>query len=80
VNAVEISEDGGVTWRPATLERELSPVAWRRWFATLSPGTGSRRVLVRATDGNGNVQTAEQSRPHPDGASGYHEVAFDVRA
>ncbi|HEY8202902.1 MAG TPA: molybdopterin-dependent oxidoreductase [Actinomycetota bacterium] len=80
VSAVEISEDGGVTWRPATLERELSPVAWRRWFATLSPGTGSRRVLVRATDGNGNVQTAEQSRPHPDGASGYHEVAFDVRA
>jgi DMSO/TMAO reductase YedYZ molybdopterin-dependent catalytic subunit len=80
VRAVEISEDGGATWRPATLERELSPVAWRRWVASLSPGTGHRRVVVRATDGEGNVQTADQARPHPDGASGYHEVAFDVRA
>jgi DMSO/TMAO reductase YedYZ molybdopterin-dependent catalytic subunit len=80
VRAVEISEDGGTTWRLATLERELSPVAWRRWVATLSLGTGPRRVAVRATDGEGNVQTAERTRPHPDGASGYHEISFDVTA
>lgn len=80
VSAVEVSEDGGTTWRPATLERELSPVAWRRWVASVSPGRGPRRITVRATDGEGNVQTAEQTRPHPDGASGYHKVSFDVGA
>jgi hypothetical protein len=32
---------------------------------------------VRATDGTGAVQTAETTRPAPDGARGHHSV--DVR-
>ena len=75
---VEVSDDGGATWRPAVLKRELSPVAWRLWATDISPGTGPRRVLVRATDGTGEVQTSAPADPHPSGASGYDFVTFQV--
>jgi DMSO/TMAO reductase YedYZ molybdopterin-dependent catalytic subunit len=78
VMAVEVSQDGGTTWRPALLKRELSPVAWRLWAADIGEGSGMQRVLVRATDGTGAVQTAEVSSPHPDGASGYDSVTFQL--
>src|SRR5207237_6621435 len=62
---VEVSDDGGTTWRPAVLKRELSPVAWRLWAADISPGTGPSRVLDRATDGTAQVQTAAPHEPQP---------------
>jgi sulfite oxidase len=33
---------------------------------------------VRATDGEGEVQTEERADPVPDGASGWHTVRFTV--
>ena len=36
------------------------------------PTPGSHRLRVRATDGDGEVQTMETAPPAPDGASGYH--------
>lgn len=74
---VEVSEDGGETWREAVLKRELSPVAWRLWVADIEPGSRRRRVLVRATDRRGGVQSPRRTRPHPQGASG-NDVVFEV--
>ncbi len=78
ITKVEVSDDNGSTWRPAVLKRELSPVAWRLWATNISPGTGPRRVLVRATDGTGEVQTSQPADPHPSGASGYDFLTFQV--
>ena len=76
---VEVSEDAGVTWRPAVLKREISPRTWRLWAADIKPGkSGSRKVLVRATDGNGSTQEAGRTKTHPDGASGLDSVTFFV--
>ncbi|MFN2611098.1 MAG: molybdopterin-dependent oxidoreductase [Actinomycetota bacterium] len=76
---VEVSEDGGSTWRPAVLKRELSPVAWRLWAADIKPGrTGTRKVMVRATDGEGSLQDPNSTKPHPNGASGYDSAIFFV--
>lgn len=77
VSRVEISEDGGASWRPALLKRELSPVAWRLWAADLSPGPGSRTLRVRATDGDGEVQEVRITAPHPEGASGLHSIPIE---
>jgi DMSO/TMAO reductase YedYZ molybdopterin-dependent catalytic subunit len=75
IRRVEVSLDGGSTWLPATLRRELAPAAWRQWRLPLPPGgTGRRTIKVRAVDGRGDLQTARQAPPHPSGASGYHEV------
>ncbi|HSK32496.1 MAG TPA: hypothetical protein VK903_03355, partial [Propionicimonas sp.] len=76
IRRVEISTDRGKTWKPAVLKRELSNRTWRLWAAELESGTGEVRVLVRAVDGEGDVQAAESTRPHPSGATGYH--LFDL--
>lgn len=78
ITKVEVSDDGGSTWRPAVLKRELSPVAWRLWVADITPGNGPRRLVVRATDGTGTPQTSEPADPHPSGASGYDFVTYQV--
>jgi DMSO/TMAO reductase YedYZ molybdopterin-dependent catalytic subunit len=75
IRRVEVSLDGGATWVPATLRRELAKAAWRQWRLPLPPGTSGRHLLkVRAVDGRGDLQTARQAPPHPSGASGYHQV------
>jgi DMSO/TMAO reductase YedYZ molybdopterin-dependent catalytic subunit len=78
IRRVEISTDRGRTWKPAVLKRELSKRTWRLWAADLESGTGKVRVLVRAVDGKGDVQTAEGSKPHPSGATGYHHLDLTV--
>jgi DMSO/TMAO reductase YedYZ molybdopterin-dependent catalytic subunit len=75
IRRVEVSLDGGATWVPATLRRELARAAWRQWRLRLPPGAAGRRaILVRAVDGRGDLQTAREAPPHPSGASGYHQV------
>jgi DMSO/TMAO reductase YedYZ molybdopterin-dependent catalytic subunit len=75
IRRVEVSLDGGTTWMPATLRRELAKAAWRQWRLPLPAGTAGRlRLKVRAVDGRGDLQTPRPAPPHPSGASGYHEI------
>ncbi|HEX7147038.1 MAG TPA: molybdopterin-dependent oxidoreductase [Actinomycetota bacterium] len=75
IRRVEVSLDGGASWVPATLRRELARAAWRQWRLPLPPGVSGRyRLKVRAVDGRDDLQTASPAPPHPSGASGYHEV------
>jgi DMSO/TMAO reductase YedYZ molybdopterin-dependent catalytic subunit len=75
IRRVEVSLDGGASWVPATLRRELARAAWRQWRLPLPAGLQGRRTIkVRATDGRGQLQTAKEAPPHPSGASGYDQV------
>jgi DMSO/TMAO reductase YedYZ molybdopterin-dependent catalytic subunit len=75
IRRVEVSLDGGASWVPATLRRELARAAWRQWRLPLPAGSSGRhRLKVRAVDGRGDLQTARPAPPHPSGSSGYHEV------
>jgi DMSO/TMAO reductase YedYZ molybdopterin-dependent catalytic subunit len=75
IRRVEVSTDDGRTWTPAVLRRELARAAWRQWRLPLPPGGTGRVVLrVRAVDGRGDLQTAQEQPPHPSGASGYDQV------
>jgi DMSO/TMAO reductase YedYZ molybdopterin-dependent catalytic subunit len=75
IRRVEVSLDGGASWVPATLRRQLARAAWRQWRLPLPPGTAGRRTLkVRATDGRGELQTPRETPPHPSGASGYDTI------
>ena len=78
IRRVEISTDRGTTWRPALLKRELSERTWRLWAAELDTAPGKVRVLVRAVDGAGDVQTSQVARPHPAGATGHHTLDLTV--
>jgi hypothetical protein len=74
---VEVSDDDGATWQTATLRTPQGPFAWVFWEAPWQPEPGYHRLLVRATDGTGALQSPAASPTLPDGASGYHQV--DVR-
>lgn len=73
---VEISADGGATWREAELEPPLGELAWVRWrIEVVPPGPGRLDLVARATDGQGNVQDATVRPVLPSGATGLHRVA-----
>ena len=57
VARVEISGDGGETWREAVLE-ESSPWSWTFWSADLDLAAGRHELAVRATDAEGATQPA----------------------
>jgi DMSO/TMAO reductase YedYZ molybdopterin-dependent catalytic subunit len=76
VEKVEVSTDGGATWQEATIKPALGPNAWTLWLAewTFPEGERERRLLVRATDGTGAIQTSDLRETLPEGATGYHTV------
>ncbi len=59
IRRVEISTDGGRTWRPARLRSPNRPRAWVRWeFPWSPPGPGAYTLQARATDWAGLTQPA----------------------
>ncbi len=77
IERVEVSLDGG-GWIECELTSPLSDKAWVQWRADVPTTPGNHTATVRATDGTGTTQTADRARPAPDGATGYHEVRFEV--
>ncbi len=79
---VEISDDGGGSWREAELGRDHDPHAWRLWsFRYESKSAGRVTLSARATDGRGRVQPKEAIWNQ----SGYlynawHSVQIEVRS
>jgi DMSO/TMAO reductase YedYZ molybdopterin-dependent catalytic subunit len=53
---VEVSIDGGSTWKVAILGREHSRYAWRLWHHDFTAKAGEYSILSRATDSQGRVQ------------------------
>jgi DMSO/TMAO reductase YedYZ molybdopterin-dependent catalytic subunit len=61
VRRVEVSLDGGQSWRPARLDSESHPYAWVFWSHEWKiPGPGSYQLAVTATDDQGRQQPAER--------------------
>jgi len=78
IAAVEVSTDGGDSWDEAELTEPLpGDDVWRQWRYEL-PGSGTYEVVVRAIDGDGDVQTQEQSMPAPSGATGWVSRTVEV--
>lgn len=59
IREVQISDDGGETWRRAQLGRDLGPYSFREWSAAWTPRAGHTRVMVRAFNGIGESQGAQ---------------------
>ena len=79
IQKVEVSTDGGKTWELASQQDPLSNYTWVFWrYEWNPPGNGSYELMVRATDGTGQVQTATMTNPFPNGATGYQAVDVTV--
>lgn len=71
---VEVSMDGGSTWREAKLGHEQAKYAWRLWnYHWKAPRSGDYTILSRATDSQGRTQP-ETAVWNP---SGYLYNAYD---
>ena len=77
VRAVEVSIDGG-PWQEADLGAVASANTWVTWRLATDLDPGGHAARVRAIDAEGRTQTAEVAEPAPDGATGLHEVRFEV--
>jgi DMSO/TMAO reductase YedYZ molybdopterin-dependent catalytic subunit len=77
VERVQVRIDGG-DWRDATLGPTSSDDTWVQWWWAWDAEPGEHELSVRATDADGETQTAEQAAPAPDGATGHHTVVVTV--
>jgi DMSO/TMAO reductase YedYZ molybdopterin-dependent catalytic subunit len=76
---VEISLNEGATWADATLEPSINPdFTWVRWVFPFEATGPATNIVMRATDGEGNVAPEEINPPLPDGATGWPQRSVRV--
>lgn len=76
ISKVEVSTDGGKSWKTAKIKEPLSRYTWVLWTTGFIPEkVENYKIIVRATDKNGKVQSSELNKPFPDGATGYHTIS-----
>ena len=79
ISRVELSFDDGQTWNDAEIYYAGGDLAWSLWKAQWTPpGAGDYSLVVRATDGEGNVQEWEEDRGPFSGVSGLHKINVRV--
>jgi DMSO/TMAO reductase YedYZ molybdopterin-dependent catalytic subunit len=79
ISKIEVSTDGGKTWKSAIVKDPLSKYTWVLWTSGFTPKVnGNYNIIVRSTDKTGKVQTSDFAEPFPNGASGYDMVNISV--
>src|SRR5215468_9840067 len=56
IKEVAVSTDGGKTWMPAKLGRDLGKYAFREWTLPMKIAAGPHELKVRATNNGGDTQ------------------------
>lgn len=79
---VDVSDDGGQTWRAAVLDSQHDPYAWRLWSFRWAPtAPGAATLLARATDSKGAVQPKDAVWNQSGYLyNGWHSAAVEVTA
>ena len=79
ISRVELSFDDGNSWNDVEIYYVGGDLAWSLWKAQWTPpGAGDYSLVVRATDGEGNVQEWEEDRGPFSGVSGLHKINVRV--
>jgi hypothetical protein len=78
ISKIEVSVDGGNTWNQATLRPPRSLYSWVLWAYEWTPTVGTANIVVRATDGTGQIQDSTAVDPFPNGATGYSSTQITV--
>ncbi len=81
ITKVELSFDGGETWREAPITQPGTKISWSLWATSWTPEVaGNLQLVVRATGGDGKLQIVENRNTVPQGATGLHRVRARVEA
>ncbi|MDO8671488.1 MAG: molybdopterin-dependent oxidoreductase [Dehalococcoidia bacterium] len=80
ISRIEVSFDSS-SWQQATILQADSLFSWVLWsLEAIFPGDGLQDIYVRAVDGQGVPQMADNEESFPSGATGYHHVFVKVRS
>jgi len=77
ITKVEVRVDGG-PWQPARLGPTAGNDYWRQWYLPWTAEKGQHTLAVRATDGDGDLQTAARATPFPSGSTGIQQIVVTV--
>jgi DMSO/TMAO reductase YedYZ molybdopterin-dependent catalytic subunit len=81
ISRVELSFDDGQAWSEAEIYYSGGNLAWSLWKTQWTPyAAGDYALVVRATDGEGDVQEFEEDRGPYSGVSGLHRINVRVTA
>jgi DMSO/TMAO reductase YedYZ molybdopterin-dependent catalytic subunit len=81
ISRVEFSSDGGKSWRDTEIYYSGGNLAWSLWKTEWMPdASGNYTLVVRATDGKGDVQEWEEDRGPFSGTAGLQEIGVQVTA
>jgi DMSO/TMAO reductase YedYZ molybdopterin-dependent catalytic subunit len=81
VSRVELSSDGGKSWRNAEIYYSGGNLTWSLWKTEWIPdAAGDYTLVVRATDGKGDVQQWYEDRGPFSGVAGLHDIVVHVTA
>jgi hypothetical protein len=77
IEAVEVQIDDG-PWQGCRLGDATSDNTWVQWVIDWEATPGRHKIVVRATDKTGAVQSADRKTPAPNGAEGHHTITVTV--
>lgn len=77
ITKVEVTVDGGKSWKSAKLIAPRTKYAWTPWELPFTPTAGSYQVAVRAFSG-AVAQKEAEADALPEGATGYHHFIVNV--
>jgi DMSO/TMAO reductase YedYZ molybdopterin-dependent catalytic subunit len=81
ISRVEISDDDGETWDDANIDYPGTKLTWALWSYDWRPDSADDYTLVvRATDGEGEVQEWEEDRSPFSGVTGFHKIIVHITA
>src|SRR6266550_4307300 len=79
ISAVDVSTDGGASWKSATLSSPKSGLTWVLWTLDWTPPrSGSFRIVARAVDAAGTPQDSNSAPTFPEGSAGYDSITLLV--
>ena len=79
ISRVEFSDDDGETWDDAKIIYPGTKLTWALWSYDWKPeGADDYMLVVRATDGEGEVQEVEEDRGWFSGVTGFHKILVHV--
>src|SRR5438034_503687 len=78
-SAVDVSTDGGATWKSATPSSPKSDLTWVLWTLDWTPPrSGSFRIVARAVDAAGTPQDSNPAPTFPEGSACYDSITLLV--
>jgi DMSO/TMAO reductase YedYZ molybdopterin-dependent catalytic subunit len=80
ISRVELSFDDGKTWSSAEIYYNGGDLAWSLWKSQMPNQPGDYTLVVRATDGEGNVQDVDWNRNYFSGVTGFHKIMVNIAA